>query len=47
MSQVYARQAQMQADSLEANSGGNRESSSDSESGPKPADSYMQQGKSV
>lgn len=43
MAQIYARQAQQQADSLEANA--NKESeSSDSEAGPKPPTSYMQQG---
>jgi hypothetical protein len=41
MSQVYERQAQSQAESLEA---GAKESDSDSEAGPKPADSYMQEG---
>jgi hypothetical protein len=36
----------MQAESLEAaNGNGNKESDSDSEAGPKPAASYMQEGK--
>ena len=50
MSQVYARQAEAQAASLEAQSGGDQrqkspgEDSSDSESYPKPRDAYMQEG---
>lgn len=43
MSQVYARQAQMQAESLESTNG-NKESDSDSEAGPKPPKAYLQEG---
>jgi len=42
MSQVYAREAQAQAESLEKN--GSKESDSDSEAGPKPPASYLQEG---
>lgn len=44
MSQVYERQAQSQAEALEASGRDEKESDSDSEAGPKPAASYMQQG---
>ncbi|CAD5225887.1 unnamed protein product [Bursaphelenchus okinawaensis] len=43
MAQVYAQQTQSQAEMLEASNGRNSDNS-DSESGPKPAESYLQEG---